>query len=293
MKQTRRKSNAKRGKNRLRTIVSTTILIIAAILYINQEILQSQSEQQHLSPEKLEQESQQNYHQETETGLEFPQMTGDEKLINYEGFTVCYNEKALIPHWVAYQMENYETDGETTRNGKKFRPDNALPYRQAEDDDYRNSGWARGHMAPAADFKWSGQAMSDTFYFTNCCPQNSSLNGGMWSTLEKKVRDAAVEYGSIWVITGPIVEKNSYGTIGNNNVIVPDAFFKAMLIYDGAKYHSIAFVMDNCKQKSNMQKCAMSVNDLEKRLQMNLFEALDNTIEETVESSYTLPVWNL
>ena len=109
MKLTRRKSNTKRGKNRLRTIVSTAILIIAAILYINQEILQSQSEQQHLSPEKLEQESQQNLHQETETGLEFPQMAGDEKLINYEGFTVCYNEKALIPHWVAYQMENYET----------------------------------------------------------------------------------------------------------------------------------------------------------------------------------------
>ena len=184
--------------------------------------------------------------------LEFPQMSGNEKLINYEGFVVSYNHINKIPDWVAYEMKNYETGGEYTRNGKKFRPDNALPYPQAEDNDYRNSGWARGHMAPAADFKWSEQAMSDTFYFTNCCPQNSSLNGGMWSTLEKKVRDTAVEYETVWVITGPIVGKNQYGTIGENKVIVPDSFFKALLIHDGTTYHSIAFIMDNCKQKNNM-----------------------------------------
>lgn len=225
--------------------------------------------------------------------LELPQMSGEEKLINYEGFIVCYNSAAKIPQWVAYELQAWETYGEATRGGRKFRPDNALPYPQAEDDDYRNSGWARGHMVPAADFKWSSNAMDDTFYFTNCCPQNSSLNGGMWSTLEKKVRDAARNYGSAWVITGPVTGSGKYGKIGKNRVAVPDAFFKAILVYNGKHYHSIAFVMENGKQKGNMQSCAMSVNELEEITGLNMFEALDNSIEESVEDSYTLSVWNL
>lgn len=230
---------------------------------------------------------------DTDLRLELPMLSGSEKLINYTGFTVSYNSYAKIPYWVAYELENYETDGEYARTGKRFRPDNSLPYPQAEDNDYRNSGWARGHMAPAADFKWSDEAMSDTFYFTNCCPQNSSLNGGMWSTLEKKTRDYAVEYERVYVVTGPIIGHNKYGTIGEGEVVVPDAFFKALLVFDGREYQSIGFVMENCKQTGNMQSCAMSVNELEERVGFDFFTALDNSIEEKIEGGYKLSVWNL
>jgi endonuclease G len=84
-------------------------------------------------------------------------------------------------------------------------------------------------MAPAGDFKWSSIAMEETFYFTNCCPQNQSLNAGQWGTLEKKVRDWANRYGRINVVTGQLVFDNQYRTIGFNKVVVPDAFFKAIL----------------------------------------------------------------
>ena len=277
------KKGSRKAANRIKVILTLVILIA---IYLNSNLFSNTNDTN-------TQEYNKPYTHNSNQPLEFPQMSGDEKLINYEGFVVSYNYINKIPDWVAYEMKNYETGGEYTRNGKKFRPDNALPYPQAEDNDYKNSGWARGHMAPAADFKWSDKAMSDTFYFTNCCPQNSSLNGGMWSTLEKKVRDAAVEYNSVWVITGPIVGKNRYGTIGENKIIVPDSFFKALLVHDGSTYHSVAFIMDNCKQKSNMQSCIVNVNQLEERLNLNLFEALDDAIEEKVEGCYTLSIWNL
>ena len=210
-------------------------------------------------------------------------------LIEYEGYTVSYNSEMKIPVWVKYELERSEVDGPYTRTGLNFRKDKSVDLPQASDDDYRNSGWSRGHMAPAGDFKWSEDAMSETFYFTNCCPQNQSLNAGQWSTLEEKVRSWAKKYGNVIVYTGPIVGQNEYSTIGESKIVVPDAFFKAVLSGNQA----IAFVMYNRPNNENLQKCAMSVDDLEILTGLDFFPELDDTVEESVESMYFLKYWNL
>ena len=209
--------------------------------------------------------------------------------IKYTGYEVSYNYKYKIPNWVKYELTDVETDGPNARNGKKFRPDPNIMVPQAVDNDYRNSGWSRGHMAPAADFKWSDQAMWDTFYFTNCCPQNQSLNAGQWSTLEKKTREAAKKYGWVNVVSGPLVGDNIYGSIGENRVVVPDAFFKALQTKDQA----IAFVMYNREDNENMQRCAMSVDKLEELIGLDLFSELDDEVEDKLEASYVLRYWGL
>ena len=144
-------------------------------------------------------------------------------------------------------------------------------------------------MAPAGDFKWSSTAMVETFYFTNCCPQNQSLNSGQWNTLEQKVRDWARRFGKVYIVTGPIVGKNIYGTIGYNKVVVPDAFFKAIL----AGEQSIAFVMYNHNNNENMQKCAMSVDDLEALTGIDFFTEQVDDFENQVEATYNLRNWGL
>ena len=208
-------------------------------------------------------------------------------VIEYLGYSVSYNKERKIPNRVSYELLASETDGPYSRKGKNFRQVPSLCLPQAEDNDYRNSGWSRGHMALAGDFKWSDDAMWDTFYFTNCCPQNLGLNSGQWSTLEKKVRDWANRYGSLTVYTGPIVLDNAYGTIGYNKVVVPDAFFKAIL----AGKQSIAFVMYN--NNDNIQKCAMSVDDLEALTGIDFFAEQVDDFENQVEATYNLRNWGL
>ena len=210
-------------------------------------------------------------------------------IISYSGYDVMYNPEYKIPSWVKYELLASETDGEWSRKGLKFTPDPSVSFPQADDSDYRGSGWSRGHMAPAADFKWSSKSMIETFYFTNCCPQDLSLNSGQWQTLEKKVRDWANRYGSVIVYTGPIVLDNVYGTIGYNKVVVPDAFFKAIL----AGEQSIAFVMYNHNNNENMQKCALSVDDLEALSGIDFFAELDDDFENRVEATYNLRNWGL
>ena len=210
-------------------------------------------------------------------------------IIAYSAYEVMYNPEYKIPRWVRYELLASETDGVWSRKGLKFTPDPSVSFPQAEDYDYRGSGWSRGHMAPAADFKWSSTAMIESFYFTNCCPQNLELNSGQWSTLEKKVRDWANRYGSLTVYTGPIVLDNAYGTIGYNKVVVPDAFFKAIL----AGEQSIAFVMYNHNNNENMQKCAMSVDDLEALTGIDFFTEQVDDFENQVEATYNLRNWGL
>ena len=210
-------------------------------------------------------------------------------IISYSAYEVMYNPEYKIPRWVKYELLASETDGPYSRKGLKFIPDPAVNLPQADDYDYRGSGWSRGHMAPAGDFKWSSQAMVETFYFTNCCPQDQSMNSGQWHTLEKKVRDWANRYGSLTVYTGPIVLDNAHGTIGLNKVVVPDAFFKAIL----AGEEAIAFYMYNHNHNDNLQKCAMSIDDLEELCGLDLFDNLDDNIENRIEATYLLKYWNL
>ncbi|MDR2844216.1 MAG: DNA/RNA non-specific endonuclease, partial [Candidatus Symbiothrix sp.] len=88
-----------------------------------------------------------------------------EQIIEHTGYTVSYNQEWKIPNWVAYELTKDEIEGVTPR-GKAFIPDPAVHGVSATTDDYKNSGYDRGHMAPAADMKWSKQAMNESFYLS-------------------------------------------------------------------------------------------------------------------------------
>ena len=225
--------------------------------------------------------------------LELPSLEPTDYIVEYEGYVSSYDVLTKTPEWVAYELTKEETYGDAVRDGKFFRPDDRVILPQSNDYDYRGSGWTRGHMAPAADFRWSDEAMGETFHFTNCCPQDKDLNEGMWNTLEKKCRTWARRFGSVYIVTGPIVGDNRYGTIGQNDVVVPDAFFKAVMVNDGNRWQAIAFVMQNRSYNDNLQNCAMSVDELEELTGFDFFAALDDTSEAEAESIYKLSFWKL
>lgn len=225
--------------------------------------------------------------------MEIPAYDQKAFIIDYSGYTVSYDESSKLPVWVAYELTSEETDGPINRGGRSFRPDERIKKSQADHFDYRGSGWSRGHMAPAGDFKWDETAMSDTFFYTNCCPQNETLNNGSWQTLEKKVRSIARLYNKVYVVTGPIIGENQYGKIGSHNVVVPDAFYKALLVSPDGRYHAIGFVMMNVSTTQPLHDCFMSINELENVCGIDFFPAIDDAIEETIESSVDLDVWRI
>ena len=226
-------------------------------------------------------------------GMEIPTVTAADNIIEYKGYTVSYNTNTLIPNWVAYELTAEETKGDADREDKVFSMDMSFKGPQARREDYSKSGWTKGHMAPARDFAWSDDALTETFYFMNVCPQDETLNAKDWNYLEKQVRHWAKEYGKVWVVSGPIIGKNKYGTIGEDRVVVPDAFFKAVMVSQGALYSSIAFVMGNDSQRYYLADCSITVNELEKLTGIDFFPSLPDNIEDLVEDVYDFSMWGI
>ena len=225
--------------------------------------------------------------------MELPKHGEEDCIIDYFGYTVSYNESARIPAWVAYELTADEANGTITRSGKTFRSDTKAKVNQADNYDYRGTRWSRGHMAPAGDFKWDDGAMWDTFYYTNCCPQDEKLNNGSWNVLENKVRMWARQFGRVYVVTGPIIGQNQNGRIGIHRIVVPDAFFKAILVHSNGEYHGIAFIMLNNSVQQRLLECYHCINDLEDLIGLDFFPQLEDSIEETVEGTVDLSVWGI
>lgn len=240
---------------------------------------------------------------QTAVKLELPEVvvTDSTRLVEYEAYTLMYNLRRLNPQWVAWELTGEETEGTVSRNGDssgtgkssayKFKVDTSLPFLQADNDDYRNSGWDRGHMAPAADMKMTPRTMQESFMYVNACPQNRNLNAGVWKSLEERCRNLARIYGRIWIACGPIYNRCEFGTIGPHHVAVPDAFFRVMLILSGGHYYGIGFICDNKAGKHPLEYYVWTIDEVEEITGLNFFCALSPEEETEAESSVDLDLW--
>ena len=207
---------------------------------------------------------------------------------HYSGFTSYFNPETHIPNCVAYEIIESETTGDEPRK-KSFEADHKIDG-CAESSDYRNSGYDRGHMAPAADMKWSKVAMEESFLMTNICPQVKSLNSGIWHRLEQRVREWAARDSSIIVVCGPIFTPGKpVEQIGEIGVAVPHRFFKAL--YAPGRNIGIAFIFDNDKVKGELRKYAVTIDSVERETGLDLFYNLPDDIENEVENQCNYKLW--
>lgn len=208
----------------------------------------------------------------------------------YTGFTVSFNKDNGTPNYVAWELLGKEVANDVQRDDNFWTdPDiDGCPSTK----DYTRSGYDRGHMCPAADQKWSAQAMYDCFVMANMCPQEHALNAGAWATLENKERQWAQRDSAIMIIAGPLYDKNDTKRIGDAGVRVPGAFFKVLMAPYLDQPEGIAFVYPNMTSPGNMQDYAMSIDELEEILGYDFFPTLPDNIEKQVESTYSFKEWN-
>lgn len=223
--------------------------------------------------------------------LEIPVMTAPRKgqIIRHTGYTVSYNENLRLPNWVAYELTRQETQGNAQRTDR-FIADPQVKGVIATNADYTRSGYDKGHMAPAADMKWSVTAMKESFYFSNMCPQHPELNRRKWKDLEEKIRDWAIADSAIIIICGPIVE-DSAQKIGKNRVVVPQKFFKVILSPFVDNPRAIGFLFDNERSVAPLGTYVVSVDSIETLTGMDFFVPLPDELEDSIEAKADIRLW--
>jgi endonuclease G len=211
------------------------------------------------------------------------------QIVKHTYYTLSYSEKNEQAEWVYYELNPALIHGKQSRTDD-YRPDSLVSTISAQLEDYRGSGYDRGHLCPAGDMKLNHTAMSESFYLSNMSPQDKDFNAGIWNDLEEQVRKWALSSGRLYVVTGGVLTSNK-GKIGSNGVSIPKYFYK--IIYDPkGQGRMIAFLIPNEKSTKPLQTFAVSVDSLESITGIDFFPALQDSIENLLESKLVCSGWS-
>ncbi len=211
-------------------------------------------------------------------------------MLTRKAYTTSYNKTTRCPNWVAWTLTAEHTRGDLLRYDERFEEDTDVTAPRATYQDYYNSRYDRGHMCPAGDNKWDRQAMTESFLMTNICPQNHGLNENDWNELEKQCRTWARRYGAVTIVCGPLFEDDNPRMIGRNRVMVPSAFFK-VVYREQPEPHALGFVFQNNGQPQPWRQQLCSVDEVERRANINFFWQLPDSVEDRVEAEDRLRGW--
>lgn len=183
----------------------------------------------------------------------------------YPNFLISYDQRLRIPNWVLERLTAHGLAADkTSRKGVDFFEDKSFhAYFRSSNADYKKSGYDRGHLAAAGNYRNSQEEVKATYVLSNIAPQvGRGFNRDKWNELEKYARARVRQYGEAWIVTGPVFLPTRedgkmfirHEVIGKNNVAVPTHFFKVILYQSqpsGGDFHLECFLMPNAEIASS------------------------------------------
>ena len=233
-------------------------------------------------------------------------------------YSLEWDNDKVANRWTCYQLHEGNTLSTTDRNKNFYEDDDVAVTPKLED--YKNSGFSRGHLCPSADRLCSEEQNKQTFFLTNMQPQYQSHNSGLWGRLEEEVRNYATDdtktnahCDTLYIVkAATISDVNLTGTpeagiydekcVGGeghaHELIVPKYFYMALLHYNKATdtYNALAFWTEHLsttQSVADLSKYAISIDELEERTGIDFFCNLPDELEKKVEAEVDLDFWKL
>jgi endonuclease G len=211
-------------------------------------------------------------------------------IIRHKHFFLSYSEKHEQAEWAAYYLM-----GDTMQQHHLERPyfsqDPLVDTESAHWKNYKDTGYDKGHLVPAADMKFSKDAYRETFYTSNVAPQNREFNAGIWNRLEQKIRYWADKYTALFIVTGSILHDDLL-TIGVEEVSVPRYFFKIVVRVQNNGLVMIPFLVPNEKSDAPLYKFATTIDAIEQITGIDFNQELVDRIEEKIEKELSYKEWS-
>ena len=240
-------------------------------------------------------------HQIKKIGI--PSTDNTEEVIDHLAFSLSYNEQHEQANWVMHVILPAISDGNATRSND-FREDPLVISGTSLEQDYflkeekpdgkykyDGFGYDRGHLAPSADFRWSEQALSESYFYSNMSPQIGDFNRLKWAELENWMREYVTKNNtSLAIVTAPILS-NDLAKIerGINKVSIPKSFVKVAL--DIENNRGIGFILPHEKIERPLEYFAVSIDSVESTMGYDLFSNLNDSLENKIEAETPYLEW--
>lgn len=221
---------------------------------------------------------------------------GGTDVVNSMGtYSSAFDAGALGPRWVAWHLDSKDI-GKSGRSND-FRPDEMLPVAlQVTPNDYRGSGYDRGHQCPSGDRTSNSDANSSTFLMSNMLPQAPDLNRQVWRKFEEYLRSQLKDgTNEIYVVCGGT---GTLGRIGEGRINIPAKCWKVALILpvgDGdlkrvsADTRVIAVEMPNvdgdATAKGGWRDFLTTTDALEAETGLDLWSRVPVEVQQVIEAS--------
>ncbi len=225
-----------------------------------------------------------------------PKLESGDEVIEHSAMSLVYSEEHEQAKWVAHIItsdirnsahgrSNDFREDEKVKTGTAVEKDYFLKYEQEDGTfEYDGFGYDRGHLAPSADFSWSAQALSESYYYSNMSPMRPEFNRGQWAKLEDAFRAYIYRHPDteLYVVTGPVL-KDGLPTVprATNNLSIPEQYFKVAI--DMKYQRAIAFLMPNREIEEPIENFAVSIDEVEALTGFDFYHNLDDLKENVLE----------
>lgn len=263
--------------------------------------------------------------------LEMPHLNANYQFVNHYvtynevsvlNYSLEWCSTMMHSNWVAFSFDA-TTCQDNVKRGKAWQQDPEVDSKlQPEEANHKSDGYDKGHLVASEDRVYSKEANDQTFYYTNISPQIGEFNQKYWAQLEQQVqawgrsctKDKGT-YDKVYVTKGGTLnnlKKNFTGKLKANDGVYPKTdengktikglacpsyYFMAILTQKGDTYHAIAFLVPHeeglpeSPKAADLQKYAVSVNELEQATGIDFFCNLDDAIENQVETEKNFDDW--
>ncbi len=216
------------------------------------------------------------------------------EIITHQYYTLGYDEQYEQAAWVSYKLTKANLKIPNVPRADRFNQDPMVSTQSATHNDYRGSGYSRGHMAPAGDMAQNKVSMQESFFMSNMSPQKIPFNGGIWRELEECVRDWAYKENTLYIVTGPILHDVTQYIGKKSKVGVPKSHYKVILDVEGRDQKGIAFIMENERSSRPIMDFAVSIDEVERITGLDFFSnLLTDSLEEKLESEIDINDWKV
>lgn len=212
------------------------------------------------------------------------------QVVHHEGYSLSYSESHEQAEWVAYELKRSQLSNASFKR-PYFEIDTAVKTGAAHWFNYKNSGYDRGHLCPAADRKQSKLLFDETFLTSNISPQKHDFNAGIWNSLEQKIRYWARRYDGVFVVTGGVLA-NDLNRIGKEGISVPKCFYKIVIDYNSDQPKIVGFLIPHQNSSKPLQHFVVPVDSIEVLTGIDFFPKMENKLENELEASADYQNWS-